>query len=147
MKVAGNDTSYHYSTVKPDPDQRSGDEIYKAGICVVPIYYHCIAPCTREIISVENTLDLPNNILGYVAQDKIWQDESVFIENFFIERSDPERIKITFVNKSDTKTLKLIQGCSYGGIVIQRFRRYDDRFFQRMKQNFRVEIIPKGIFI
>lgn len=95
---------------------------------------------------MENTLDLPNNILGYVIQDNIWQEESLFVENLFIERSDPTRIKITLMNKSDTKTLYLNQGCSYGGLIIRRFRKYDDRFFQRMKQNFRDEIIPRGIF-
>ena len=144
MKVAGNDKAYFYCTVRPYFDQRTETEIYKAGISVVPLQEVILPPFTRAIITVSNKEKLPGNICGYILQDDAWQDDFVFVEYFFIERSDPEHIKITLANKSPTFAFKLRANISYGGLVITRFRKVDDRYFVKLRENFRTEIIDLG---
>ena len=144
MKIAGNDKAYHSYTVRPDPDQRSDNEIYNAGLIVEPLQEVCLPPLTRAIITVKNIENLPENIFGYINQDTAWQEDCVYVENFFIERSEPDIIKITLANKSMTYTFKLTAKLMYGGLIIRRFRRMDDRYFKQFIENFRSEILEKG---
>ena len=79
-------------------------------------------------------------------QARAWQEDNINIENFYIENSEPEHIKITLSNTSQTYYLKLKEGYVYGNLIVRRFRKFDDRFFQRFKEKFRTDVLERGIY-
>ena len=139
-----NHSEYDWKLVRPDPDQRASGEVYSSEIKLKPIFNVFLPPYTRTIISVKNSNKLPENIYGFIHQTQAWQEDNINLENFYIEKSSPDRIKITLSNTSTTSTLRLTGGLSYGNLVIRRFRKYDDRFFQKLKDKFTTNVIDKG---
>ena len=139
-----NHENYDWKIVRPDPDQRSWGEIYNSEIKLNPENDVLLPPYTRTIVTVENTNKLPSNIHGFIHQSQAWQEDNINFENFYIEKSSPESIKITLTNTSNTYTLRLAGGINYGYLVIRRFRKYDDRFFQKFNERFRSDFLEKG---
>ena len=139
-----NHSKYDWKFVRPDPDQRSFGEIYKSEIELKIISDLFLPPYSRAVISVLNRNNLPNNIFGYIHQAHSFQEDNINIENFYVEMSAPEIIKITLTNTSNTYNLRLAAGISYGNLVVRRFRKYDDRFIQGIKEKFKTEVLQKG---
>ena len=120
------------------------DEVYKSEIKLKPLNDVFLPPYTRTIVSVKNKHKLPENIHGFVHQSQTWQDDNISVENFYVEKSSPKIIKLTLTNTSTCYTLRLAGGLSYGRLLIRRFRKYDDRFFQRLKDNFKIDVLDKS---
>ena len=140
--------SWLFRKVRPDKDQRVKNEEYNAGITLVPQSTVFVHPFQRAVFSVENRQKLPSNIFGYVEQNLCSEiDGNALIENFYIEKSNPNLVQITLVNRSDTRPLELEATKCYGGLVVSRFRKYNDRYFKTFKESFKTDVLHKGKFI
>ena len=137
--------NHNWEYVRPDPDQRESEEVYKSEINLKLLYDIELPPYQRRVISVRNNNKLPGNIFGYIHQSAVWQEDNINVENFYIEKNDQEYIKITLTNTSATYTLQLTEGYYYGNLIVRRFRKFDDRFFQKFKDKFRSDVLDKGI--